>query len=62
MSRKPVAPDWVNVGDNTEFSRSLNLWYKNGVVYDERSAIHNGIIGLGRTLKEIIKNETISKN
>lgn len=33
------------------------LYWKNGKVYDELSASHNGLIGLGAQLKEIIKNE-----
>lgn len=36
-----------------------NLWWKAGVVYDELSASHNGIIGMGAQLKRTIRNEAI---
>lgn len=37
------------------YCKQKHLWWKNGVVYDELSASHNGLIGLGAQLKETIK-------
>ena len=56
MSRKPYASDWEVIDySGLQYSKALNLWYKDGTVYDERSANHNGIIGAGATLKQAIK-------
>jgi len=53
---KPYADDWKVVSKGVEKSKSLGLYFKDGKVYDERSASHNGIIGLGVTLREIVEN------
>jgi len=53
--RKPYATDWVEVSPLVEYSKQCDLYWHAGVVYDELSARHNGIIGLGAQLKEIIK-------
>lgn len=47
--------DWVTVSDGVQYSAHNHLWLCNGKVYDERSARHNGIIGMGKDLRERIK-------
>jgi phosphoglycerate dehydrogenase-like enzyme len=54
MSRS-YANDWKIYSEGFEYSVSLDLYYYQGKVYDELSAKHNGIIGLGSILKEIAK-------
>lgn len=60
-SRKPSAGDWVRLDEDTEYSKYLNLYWHKQRAYDELSAKHNGIIGTGRLLKQIIK-ENLCKN
>ena len=57
MAKKPFARDWVHVAAEVVYSKELNLWYnqKTQTAYDETSARHNGIIGLGKQLKEMIQ-------
>ena len=45
----------VEVGDGLWFCEKLDLWWKDGKVYDRLSAAHNGLIGVGATLRKIIK-------
>jgi len=56
MAKKPYAQDWTIIRDDLEFSSTLQLYYYKGRVYDQRSAAHNGIVGAGYRLKEIIKH------
>lgn len=37
------------------FCEAKGLWWKDGMIYDELSAQHNGIIGAGAQLKNMIK-------
>jgi len=55
---KPYATDWKIVRPGLEYSKDLDLYYEKGYIYDALSATHNGIIGLGRILKDIIKGDT----
>lgn len=55
MANKPLAYDWKHISKNVEYSEELELYYYNKRVYDERPARHNGIIGLGHTLRTAIK-------
>ena len=53
MSKKQYASDWKVINySGLQFSEHLQLWYKDGTHYDERSARHNGLIGAGATLRE----------
>lgn len=52
--------DWEDYSPGVEYSPSTKLYWANGKGYDELSAYHNGIIGLGAQLKEIIKKENES--
>ena len=55
--RKPYATDWKPVygNDSVEYSQELRLYWKDGKVYDQLSASHNGIIGLGQRLRDLIR-------
>lgn len=53
--KKPYASDWAYLCHGVEYSQELDLYWFEGRVYDERSARHNGIIGAGRDLRQIIK-------
>ena len=56
MSKRLYASDWQFIDDtDVEYSKDLDLYYYQGTRYDERSARHNGIIGLGATLRTLIK-------
>lgn len=56
MRRKgQYADDWVTISEGVEYSKRHKLYWANGQVYDERSAQHNGIIGMGATLKSMSK-------
>jgi len=50
---KPYATDWKNVKPDVEYSKELDLYWYKGSVYDALSAAHNGIMGIGRILKDI---------
>jgi len=56
---KPYSDDWKEVRNHpgVEYSEHLDLFYTNGRIYDALSAAHNGIIGIGRILRDIIKGE-----
>lgn len=58
MNKKPYARDWkiVYEGDTLEYSKEHNLYWKDGKVYAQISAAHGGLIGLGRRLKETMRN------
>jgi hypothetical protein len=58
MNRRPYASDWKEVRWDLEYSAELNRYWHNGRLYDELSASHNGLTGLGRQLKDIIKERT----
>lgn len=55
MSKKPFAEDWQEIHKGLEYSESKDLYWHKGQVYDELSASHNGLIGLGAVLKSRIK-------
>lgn len=55
-SRRQCANDWINLGGGTSYSQELNLWFKDGMHYDEVSAHHNGIAGIGRHFAELLSN------
>lgn len=55
MSNKPYASDWEEIGNGVQYSAELKRWFKDDTTYDERSAIHNGIIGAGAELRNILK-------
>ena len=57
MSKKPYANDWVTVYEGLQYSETRKLYWYRGRVYDHRSAAHNGLIGAGYVLKEVIKHE-----
>jgi hypothetical protein len=44
----------VDLGNGVWYCKSKKLWWKNGTVYDETSASHNGITGPGSQLKKLI--------
>lgn len=58
-AKRPYAEDWIDVGDDTQYSKHLEMWYKNGKCYDRLSANHNGITGAGAELKQIIKQANV---
>jgi hypothetical protein len=43
------------VSDGLWYCERLQLWWKDGKVYDRLSASHNGLIGPGAELKKIAK-------
>lgn len=53
--KKPYASDWSKITDDLEYSKSRGLYWYNGRAYDELSAQHNGIVGMGATLLKIIR-------
>ena len=60
---KPHAIDWKEVRPGVEHSKQLQLYYYMNSVYDELSASHNGLIGPGFVLKEVLKcHSTIAKD
>ena len=54
--KRPMASDWKRRTDGGYYSKELNLWFVDGIVYDERSARHNGITGFGQTLRETLRD------
>lgn len=54
--KKPYASDWTVINyAGVQYSETLQrYWYKDRV-YDERSAAHNGLIGMGAQLKQAIQ-------
>ena len=61
MANKPLAYDWKHISKDVEYSEELDLYYWNKRVYDERSARHNGIIGLGYSLRKAVKEHLNGK-
>lgn len=59
---KPYARDWKFHSPDVEYSEDLGLFYHNFRVYCELSAHHNGIIGEGAKLKELIKDDQNGNN
>lgn len=51
---------YTHLGEGLYYCENMNLYWEGGRVYDERSAQHNGIIGAGKQLKEIINDHNIS--
>jgi hypothetical protein len=43
------------VADGLWYCKQRHLWWKDGVIYDELSASHNGLIGLGEQLRKTLK-------
>jgi hypothetical protein len=58
--RRPLQDDWVQVHSDLQFSAKSQLYWVPSTrkVYDTLSANHNGIIGVGALLRNIIKKET----
>lgn len=55
---RKFAPDWETLPDSeVQYSKSLDLYYLNGRHYDELSASHNGIIGTGAQLRNILREK-----
>ena len=46
--------DYEDLGNGLYHCPKLSLWWKAGTTYDELSASHNGLIGTGAYLKNII--------
>lgn len=53
--QQPHATDWTTIAQDLQYSKKLDRYWYKGRIYDERSANHNGIIGMGARLKEIIQ-------
>ena len=47
----------TQVSEDVWYCEKLDLYWHYGVVYSPDSAAHNGIIGMGAQLKEIIQRE-----
>ena len=45
----------IEISEGLWYCEQRNLYWKDGVTYDELSADHNGLIGVGARLKKIIK-------
>jgi len=66
MSRKPYADDWEVIDPELKdkgavhalwYSASLDRWWRNGTIYDEGSASHNGLIGAGYRFRNMLETE-----
>ena len=55
--KKPYASDWKKINEDTEYSEELDRYWRKGRLYDELSASHNGIIGVGKIFKELLKDQ-----
>ena len=58
MSTKAMAFQYhssVEISLGLWYCEDKHLWWKDGNVYDELSARHNGLIGMGAQLKDIIE-------
>jgi hypothetical protein len=54
--KKPYASDWKVINyAGVQYSESLDRYWYRDRIYDERSANHNGLIGMGAQLKDLIK-------
>ena len=49
--------DSEEIAEGLWFCAKHNLYWKAGMVYCERSAAHNGLIGYGAVLRATIKKE-----
>ena len=47
----------IEISKGLWYCEKKHLWWKNGKVYDELSAHHNGLIGAGALLKELIRRD-----
>ena len=54
--KRGFASDWKEISTDVWYSKELDVYYYNGMHYDERSARHNGLIGKGKLLKDLIGN------
>lgn len=52
--RRQPADDWKEVTNGLWHSVELKLFWKDGSHYDLLSASHNGLVGAGANLREII--------
>ena len=48
----------VEISPGLWYCEKRHLWWKDGIVYCEQSAEHNGLIGLGAQLRQDIKEHT----
>lgn len=55
---KTYSDDWKHIRADLQYSEKLELYYYDGTLFDELSANHNGIIGIGYKAKEIINGTT----
>lgn len=54
--KRPYAQDWQTINDKgVEYSASIGRYWFNGALYDERSASHNGLVGIGSRLASMIR-------
>ena len=62
--KRPYASDWVVINSALKdkgivaplfYSLSLDLYHRNGVSYDQRSAEHNGFVSTGMDLRRAIQ-------
>ena len=49
--------DYIEISTGLFYCKQKNLYWKNGTAYCPLSATHNGLIGGGAQLKQIIKEE-----
>lgn len=49
--------DSEEISEGLWYCKQRNLYWKDGTVYCERSASHNGLIGFGAKLKQVIKED-----
>lgn len=49
------AQDWEFHSEGVEYSPEKDLYWANNRIYCPLSASHNGIIGVGRELKDLLK-------
>ncbi len=56
-ARRPFASDWeVSDASGLAYSPSLKLYWLDGRAYDHQSAEHNGLIGAGAKLRQVLAN------
>lgn len=54
-ARRPYATDWEVVNaSGVVYSPSLKLYWLDGRSYDHRSAAHNGLVGTGANLRQLL--------
>ena len=56
VQKRPYASDWISIREGLYYSDESKLYWdsKSNTVYDERSAKHNGLIGIGAALRDMI--------